>query len=253
MTSPRDAVVAAETAARLLPGADERLSGWGLMGLPFRGGDVLATRSFVASSIGPGYHSVWHRAPNGEWTFYVDSEPTQACPRYFGAGVTRAVQCEIRISWPSAERVRVEVPVAGLVAEASVAPTFVTRMLSGIGRGVPEVVWRSPAMLAPIAAMAGPMLGAGKLALSGTVPNGQRFIANPRRIWVVTTASLTVGARSAGKPGAVHPQAQLGDFRIPQRGLLAIGNAAFEALDATCHLTAVSRSAEAANADPTPL
>lgn len=156
-------------------------------------------------------------------------------------GVARAVECAIELTWPAEDTLRVEVPSASLVAEVTFAPTVASRTLSGIGGVLPEAVWRSPAMLTPIAAMAGPMLGAGKLAMSGTVPNGQHFIANPRRIWVVTAATLEVEGRSAGAPGAVHPQAQLGDFRIPQRGLLAIGNAAFEPFDAGRHSTAVAR------------
>jgi hypothetical protein len=211
------------------------------MGLTFKGGDVLATRSFVASSVGPGYRSVWHRDPAGEWTFYADAQPTQACTRYFGSGVARAIECEIELTWPVEDTLRIEVPSASLAAEVSFSPTVASRTLSGIGGVLPEAVWRSPAMLAPIAAMAGPMLGAGKLAMSGTVPNGQHFIANPRRIWVVRAATLDVAGRSAGEPGAVHPQAQLGDFRIPQRGLLAIGNAAFEPFEAGRHSAAVER------------
>src|SRR6185437_4948306 len=159
MTGPRDAVMEAERRARLLPGEDERFSGWGLMGLPFRGGDVLATRSFLASSVGQGYRSVWHRDPGGEWSFYADTRPTQACTRYFGAGVARAVECEIELTWPAEDTLRIEVPTASLVAEVSFVPTVASRALSGIGGVLPEAVWRSPAMLSPIAAMAGPMLG----------------------------------------------------------------------------------------------
>jgi hypothetical protein len=73
MASPRDQVLAAEKQARLLPGANERFSGWGVMGLPFRSGDVFAARRFPASSIGPGYTSVWYRNPQGHWTFYADA------------------------------------------------------------------------------------------------------------------------------------------------------------------------------------
>jgi hypothetical protein len=34
-----------------------------LMGLPLASGHILAMRRFPASSVGPGYTSVWHRGP----------------------------------------------------------------------------------------------------------------------------------------------------------------------------------------------
>lgn len=57
---------AIETEHAGLPGGDEeRFSSWGVMGLPFRSGNILAFRRFPASSIGPGYSAVWHRDPTG--------------------------------------------------------------------------------------------------------------------------------------------------------------------------------------------
>jgi hypothetical protein len=77
--------------------------------------------------------------------------------------------------------------------------------------------------------------------MAGFAPNRQAFIANPRRIWVVKSARLRVGERETDQPGPVTPQARLGDFLIPQRGLVAIGNAAFDPLDPSRHSTLVSR------------
>ena len=53
----------------------EHFSGWGIMGLPFRSGHILGLRRFPATSIGPGYTSLWHRDPAGTWTFYADAQP----------------------------------------------------------------------------------------------------------------------------------------------------------------------------------
>ncbi len=240
MTSARDAVIAAEKNARLLPGANERLSGWGLMGLPFRSGDVLGARRFPASSIGPGYTSVWYRDPAGWWTFYADVPPEAACTRFFGSAVARAVVCPVVVEWTGEDRLHIEVPQEGLSCDIVVAPTIASRAMNLVAACFPEWAWRSPRMLRLTAMMAGPMLRAGKLSMAGVAPNGQSFIANPRKIWVVKSALLRVGDREASEPGAVTPQAQLGDFLIPQRGLLAIGNTAFDALDPARHSTLVS-------------
>jgi hypothetical protein len=233
-------ILNAEKQARLLPGADERFSGWGLMGLPFSSGDVIASRRFPASSIGPGYTSVWYRSPAGEWTFYADIEPEVACTRYFGAGVARAVFCPITIQWTAGDQLHIEVPDAALACDITVGASVASRTMNLMASCFPEAAWRSPRMLRMTAMMAGPMLRAGKLGMTGTTPNRQDFIANPRKIWVVKSAHLRAGERETSEPGPVSPQAHLADFYIPQRGLLAIGNTAFATFDPVCHLAAVS-------------
>ncbi len=75
--TPRSQIERLESAPQLPDGADERFSGYGVMGLPFRSGHVLALRRFPASSIGPGYTSVWHRDPDGAWTFFATASPRQ--------------------------------------------------------------------------------------------------------------------------------------------------------------------------------
>ena len=242
MATARDSVISAEKRARLLPGDDERFSGWGLMGLPFASGDVLATRSFAASSVGSGYTSVWYRSPSNEWTFYADTSPETACTRYFGSGATRAVACAIRLEWRGEDTLSIEVPEAELSCEIKVGTTPASRAMNGIAAVFPEWAWRNPRMLGLTARVAGRILGAGKLSMAGTTPNRQRFIANARKLWVVRSARLKVGERETTQLGPVTPQAKLGDFLIPQRGLLAIGNAAFENYDPARHSNAVSQN-----------
>lgn len=243
MASMRDTVLAAEKSATLLPGTDERFSGWGLMGLPFKSGDVLATRRFPASSIGPAYASVWHRNPAGEWTFYADLPPETACTRFFGSAVARAVVCPVVLEWTGEDQLHVEVPQDGLSADIVFDDTLASRAMNLISAGFPEWAWRSPRMLRLTSMAAGPMLRAGKISMTGIAPNRQWFITNPRKIWMVKSALLRAGDREVNQPGPVSPQAQLGGFRIPQRGILAIGNAAFDALDPARHSTMVSSSA----------
>src|SRR3990167_3772415 len=124
MATPRESVLEAESKAQLPPGTNERFSGWGLMGLPFQSGDVLAIRRFPASSIGPAYTSVWYRNPGGEWTFYADVPPETACTRFFGSAVAHAVVCPITLDWTAENQLHVEVPEAGLSCELVVAPTL---------------------------------------------------------------------------------------------------------------------------------
>ena len=95
MAEPKEAVDKLEQGVVLPFGADERFSGYGVMGVPFASGHVLCLRRFPVTSLGQGYTSVWHRNPEGRWTFIQDVTPQRACPRYFGSAVARSLVREI--------------------------------------------------------------------------------------------------------------------------------------------------------------
>jgi hypothetical protein len=56
-------------------GIEGRFAGYAVIGLPFASGYVLSLRLFPASSVRPGYTSVWHRDPEGCWTLYSTVAP----------------------------------------------------------------------------------------------------------------------------------------------------------------------------------
>ncbi len=234
-SAPRALAEQLESKPSLPSGTGERLDGYGVMGLPFASGHVLALRRFPASSVGPGYSSVWHRSPAGAWVFYATVAPRQACTRYFGSLASEAIEADIRIAWTGPFSLRVTVPAAPLEWEVDVGPTAATRFMNAAGNLLPGAAWRNPTFLSAMGAMAGPLLGVGRVGLQGLVPNGQRFTANPRTLWAVTRSLAALGGEDLGPPGPVRPQARLGDFWIPQRGILAFGQSYFEAFDAARH------------------
>jgi hypothetical protein len=71
------------------------------------------------------------------------------------------------------------------------------------------------------------MMGAGKVRLVGRAPNGQRFAANPRSVWLVSDSKAKLDGISLGVIGPSPTPGQLADFRIPQRGVFAIGTSFF--------------------------
>ncbi|MDQ0665483.1 hypothetical protein QFZ35_003981 [Arthrobacter ulcerisalmonis] len=87
MKSIRAQVIDAEQNARLGPEGDEQFPGYGVMGLSFSSGHVLAMRRFPVTSLGPGYASVLLRRPSGSWTIYADAAPDVSCVRYVGAAL----------------------------------------------------------------------------------------------------------------------------------------------------------------------
>jgi hypothetical protein len=238
---PRDLAMQAEAAA-LPSGTDERFNGWGIMGLPFRSGHVLGLRRFPASSVGPGYTSLWHRTPQGAWTFFGDTPPMQSCTRYFGSAVETFIQTPIAIEWPARRSMRITIPAAGLEWTSRLSPTPVTRAMNALGSMMPDPMWRNTFVLDMMAAVAGVALRAGKLRMRGRAPNGQSFIANPLRIWTIPDADASLRSEKFGPVGSLAEQAWLGDFAIPQRGMFAIGRAFFEPFDEVRHAATTSRA-----------
>ena len=234
MSSPRELVAEIEAHPSLPGGSEERFAGYGVMGLPFSSGHLLAMRRFVASSVGPGYRSVWHRDPNGRWTFYQDIPAIQGCARYFGAAGEEVSTAKIDIGWGGPLEFSVTVSDGSRRLEWSVKLTSsgATRVMNTVGSLVPEGLWRNRLFLAGMGAAAGPILRAGKLRLAGRVPSGQLFIANPRFIWFVAASEATLDGASLGAIGRSPTPGRLADFRIPQRGVFVIGNAFFQAAPA---------------------
>lgn len=244
MQAPRSVVEQLEAAPSLPTGADERFNGYGVMGLPFSSGHILAMRRFSASSLGPGYTSVWHRTPAGEWVFYATVPPRQSCTRFFGVLASDSMQTAISITWLAPFRLRVTIPAVSLDWDVGVGSTLATRLMNAAGRLLPRAAWHSSAVLAAMGRVAGPLLGVGRVGLEGSVPNGQRFIANPRVLWAITDSRAVLAGENLGPPGPVRPQAHLGGFWIPQRGMFAIGQSYFEPFDPARHSSRTGRSGD---------
>ncbi|WP_211320829.1 hypothetical protein [Arthrobacter livingstonensis] len=216
--TPQEYVEAAVSGAVLTAGMAERFAGYALMGMPFSSGHYLAFRHFPASSIGPGYRSVWLRRPDGQWTIYADAPPELSCARYFGSALIAARVAGVTESWKGPYTAAVTVP-GVLEWRFELAQSSATRAVGAMVARMPERLWGSGPVLRGMGMMAGPVLDAGKLRFSGTVPNGQTFRAQPRRVWIVRSASATIDGAVAGRPGRLPQQEHLRDFWLPQRGL----------------------------------
>jgi hypothetical protein len=232
--NPRDAALELQRNPILWPGSDERSTGYGVMGLPFASGHYLALRDMAATSIGPSYRSVWHRAPNRQWTFFADAAPEESCARYFASDSAQTVNTKIEIRWDGPYSLRVSVPDL-LEWRLELASTPVTLLMSALGRRLPVAGGRGESFRRMMARVGGPMLRAGRMGMAGTTPNGQRFAAAPWRIWTVSSSSATLRRVDLGSPLPLLRQAHLGDFWLPQRGLFALANVAFENFDPARH------------------
>jgi hypothetical protein len=243
MREPRDLVAEIEKDPSVPEGTGERFFGYSVIGLPFESGHVLALRRFAASSIGPAYASVWHRDPDGNWTFYQNILAQQACSRYFGKLLKESVLQDITIEWTGPRSFTVLMDADHeLRWELTLKPTVGTVFLSALAGSMPASWLQNPAVLSAIGEVARLVLRTGKLRLIGATPNGQTFVVNPRKIWLVSESRAVVRGEDIGSPGPLAVQAQLGDFLIPQRGLFAIGSALLENFDVDRHFVAIMQA-----------
>ena len=240
--TPRDLIATLEQTALLPDGVRERFVGYGVMGLPFRSGHVLGLRRWPASSVGPGYTSVWHRRPDGRWSFWSTAAPEVSCTRYTGEISDDTRVTTIELDWPAPYRLTIGSDEPNLAWEVEVAPTRRTRMLGALARRLPGWMRSNETVLRAMGPMAGRLLGVGRLALTGLMPNGQSFRLVPSYVWTVTASRARLDGVDLDAPAPLRRQAMIGDFRIPQGGLLAIGTVDFDPLDEAHHSTRVVRA-----------
>jgi len=242
MKSIRAQVIDAEQNAALGPGGDEQFSGYGVMGLPFSSGYVLAMRRFPVTSVGPGYTSVWLRRPAGSWTIYADAAPEVSCARYFGSALEGAIQCHVSVDWTADNAFTVAIGGdVDLAWKVELESTPVAVAMSAVMTALPNMLLSNKAFLKAMGSAAGPMLSAGRLGLTGSVPNRQGFRAKPRRMWFISRSSATLAGEDFGIPQPLTSQTRLGDFWIPQRGIFVIGSSAFDRFDPAQHISATAR------------
>jgi len=218
---PRTIVEGIEQNVSVPAGTGDRFAGYAVIGLPFTSGHVLSLRRLPASSVGPGYTSVWHRDPEGRWTFYSTVAPEQGCSRYFGSEIEKNVVAPIHIEWLGPAQFLVAVTNA-LTWEVTLAELRASRAMNTAARWLPESWWRKPFVLSVMGAASRFVLGTGRINLSGTTPNGHWFVANPRQLWLVKSSRAIIRGVDVGAPGPLVEQAHLRDFLIPQRGVFAV-------------------------------
>lgn len=233
MATPQALAQAVEDRPVLPPGDCERVSGYGVMGLPFASGHVLGLRRWTASSVGERFTSIWHRDPAGRWTFYESAPCEVACSRYFGADVTRFLEGPIDLHWEGPERLRIRTGDGTVDWEVVTGSTAATRAMSAIGSMMPLAAWRSGRVLRAVGAVAGRVLGVGKVQLTGTTSNRQHFDANPLRIWYVKASHAVVDGEDLGPIGPLPQQAHMADFYFPQRGMFAVGRVFISPLESS--------------------
>ena len=253
--SPRELAAAMERRTRL-PGVEgERFAGYGVIGLPFTFGDVLAFRRHTASSLGPAHTTVWHRDPSHVWTVYTDTDPDRTVARYFGSAFQRTIRTEIELEWTDPHRVTVSLPEQRIEWTVRLESTARTRVINGMIAIVPRRLVAHPAGLRSLATVGTRLLGAGPVRLMGSTPGGYRYALHPLRVWAATAAAAVVEGDDMGPLRPHHRNARLGEYLLPNRGVFAAVHEVFRApiSPAPADPTVAGRSNASTPAGPAPV
>lgn len=209
----------------------EYVRGWGVFGLPFDSGHVLALRVFPENDFAP-YRTLWHRNPKGEWSIFVDGERLDtACPRYYGPACIYTGFARISLTWtgPSSLRVTMDNPSLEWTVRATETPTL--RVMNAVSRRLPLWTWRSQALVRARERLAKQVLGMGDIRMSGRMPSGHFGTLMPENMYFIDEATAILRGQDLGRPATVAINPRIGDVPLPARGVLAIGQAAWRILD----------------------
>lgn len=207
----------------------EYVKGWGVFGLPFDSGHVLALRVFPENDFGP-YKTVWHRDPEGRWSIFVDGDRLEtACPRYYGPACAHTGFAKIGVEWsgPATLRITLDEPALDWTLTAHQTPAL--RVLNAAGRHMPLASWRSSALVR-CREMVAAALGFGRLRMAGVMPSGHTGILMPEQMFLITESTAVLGGHDLGQPTRLNTNPLIGDVALPARGVVAIGQAMWQTL-----------------------
>lgn len=202
----------------------EYVRGWGVFGLPFDSGHVLALRVFPQSSFGP-YRTLWHRDPEARWSIYADAARVEhACPRYYGPACECVGAARIDLEWkgPYTLHVTVDEPAVDWTVTAARSPLL--GLLNPLSAAMPLSSWRPPTLVRARERLA-QALGMGHLQMSGVMPSGHSGLLMPQRMYLVDESSAVLDGVDLGSPTRLRENPVIGGVPLPARGVLAIGQA----------------------------
>lgn len=209
----------------------EYVNGWGVFGLPFDSGHVLALRVFPENDFSP-YRTVWHCDPAGRWSIYVDGRSADtACPRYYGQACDHVGYAKIGLEWTGPAALRITMDQPSLAWTLTARQTTVLRVMNTISPRLPLSTWRSPRLVRAREVMARRLLGLGDIRMSGTMPSGHAGILMPQRMYFIDETSAVLNGVELGRATRVSPNPQIGQVPLPARGVLAIGQGAWKIRD----------------------
>ena len=208
----------------------EYVKGWGVFGLPFDSGHVLALRVFPENDFGP-YRTVWHRDPDGHWAIYVDGPRLDTCcPRYYGAACASTAFSHITLTWTGPATLQATMDSPALQWTLTARSTRLLSVLNSLNARLPLATWK-PATLVHARERLAQALGLGRLEMSGVMPSGHTGTLMPQEMYYIDKSHATFDSLDLGAPVHTADNPKIGDVPLPARGILAIGQAVWKITD----------------------
>lgn len=113
----------------------------------------------------------------------------------------------------------------------SMTTTPQMKLMNAVSQGIPERLWRTPAVLRSFEHIGRMFFNLGDMTLSGNAPNGQFAIVMPRRMFPVASATARLNGEDLGEPARSPENPSIGPLRLPARPIFAVGRAYFEKQD----------------------
>jgi hypothetical protein len=225
MSTPASLTSAIEPEMGEAPWPDhEYVRGWGIFGLPFDSGHVLALRVFPQGSFGP-YRTLWHRDPEGRWSIHADAAVVEhACPRYYGSACEYVGAARLLVEWTGPRTLHVTMEEPLLDWTLTVARSPLMAILNPISAAMPLSSWRPEALVKARERLA-QALGMGRLQMTGVMPSGHTGTLMPQRMYLVEDSSASLDGEDLGSPARLDENPEIGGVPLPARGVLAIGQA----------------------------
>lgn len=213
----------------------EYVRGWGVFGLPFASGHYLALRVFPENDFAP-YVTVWHRTPPGSWSIFADAPRLDlACPRYYGPACDLTAHAKIDVEWtgPASLQIKVDSPDLTWTVEAS--ETSLLRLMNRLSPHLPLWTWKTRVLVAARELLARRLLHVGPIRMRGTMPSGHVSTLMPERMYFIDSSTAVLDGEDLGRPIRLEEPVDIGGVLVPSRGILAVGQAAWEILDRAEH------------------
>ena len=208
----------------------EHFKGWGVFGLPFDSGHVLALRVVPESDFGA-YRTLWHRGPAGHWSIYVDGPRLDtACPRYYSKALTHTGFARIDLGWTAPDTLRVTMDRPHIDWSLTAHTTAALELLNFVSARLPLSTWRPPTLVHAREAIAS-WLGMGRVEFSAVMPNGQSGTVMPQQIYFIDRSRASVDGTDIGHPIHARDNPTIGSVPLPARGVLATGRAILRIAD----------------------
>jgi hypothetical protein len=222
---PADLAAAIERDAGPLAGPADRFRGYGVLGLVFASGDLLAMRRFPSSSHESAHTSVWHRAVNGRWTLYADLGGDRGCARYFGSAIDEIAVTPIRVEWVSAHRLTISIDGGRLLHwSICLAASSRSHVITAVAPTIPAWCWNNTRARVALEALISTTFRLGRFHLAGRTPSGHSFRLRLQAVWHIQASRARFCGRELGALSSLDPQVALADFWIPRQGLFVVGD-----------------------------